>query len=250
MLIGLPSARAPVRRERDIRPDRWPFVPRVLVATANPDDLASLSFTLRGQSMAVTVAADGAEVLRRWAAERPDLILVDEELPRVGGIEVCRRVHRAARTPVIVIGDSLDDPRVVAAFRSGADDYITRTSGPRQITLRIAAVLRRYLSQPVEEETAFRAGEYLIDEETHQVRRDAMVVRLTPLEFRIFWILARNHRRVVSFRRIIEHAWGAEGGDARSLKTHVNHLRRKLDMEAGKAGYLSVVHGVGYVLGK
>lgn len=224
------------------------FVPTILFASARADSLAAEAFALRRQALNVTIAGDGVEAVRRWASDNPDLVLIDAALPGLDGVEVCRRIRQSARTPVILLGEARDDASVVPAFRAGADDYVVRPASARQIALRIYAVLRRYQRADRDEPTILQAGPYTVDLEAHQVRKGDRTIQLTPIEFRIFWLLAANHGRGVSFNRLIEHGWGRDGGDARSLNTHLTHIRRKLGMADGQPGSIAAMPGVGYVL--
>ncbi|HLH71974.1 MAG TPA: response regulator transcription factor, partial [Chloroflexota bacterium] len=119
----------------------------------------------------------------------------------------------------------------------------------KQLALRIRAVLRRCSTNPIREAVPeLRVGDYVLDVESCQAHREGEIVQLTALEFRILHALTVNEGHVVSFRRLVERAWGYDGGDASMLKTHVSHIRKKLHLQPGCPGYIGVVHGVGYYL--
>ena len=170
-------------------------------------------------------------------------------MPRMNGFEVCRKIQQVSSTPVIMLTAAGDEEHIVQGFRYGADDYVVKPFSPKQLALRIRAVMRRTSGQSVSEtERTLKVGEFRLDVEAHQVTKGDLVVQLTPLEFRIFQILAMNEGRVVSFARLVEYGWGYNGGEPAMLKTHISHLRKKLTLEIGKPGCIQVLHGVGYML--
>jgi DNA-binding response OmpR family regulator len=223
---------------------------KILIVDDDTDLLDVTAYALRREGFNVIVAIDGTQALRRWQSEEPDLILLDVGMPRMSGFEVCRKIRQTSSTPVIMLTAAGDEEHVVQGFRHGADDYVVKPFSPKQLALRIRAVMRRSSGQTVSEtERILDVGEFRLDLESHQVTKGQTVVQLTPLEFRIFHILALNEGRVVSFSRLVEYGWGYDGGEPAMLKTHISHLRKKLLLEVGKPGYIQVLHGVGYVLG-
>jgi DNA-binding response OmpR family regulator len=222
---------------------------KILLADDDADMVDVTAYALRREGFTIIVATDGAQALRRWESDQPDLILLDIGMPRVNGLEVCRRIRQTSDTPVIMLTAASDEDHVVQGFRHGADDYVTKPFSPKQLALRIRAVMRRSsgtsISEPVR---VLRAGPYTLDIESHQVARGEVTAQLTPLEFRLLYMLAMNEGRVVSFGRLVEYGWGYDGGDPSMLKTHMSHIRKKLRVEEGQAGSIAVVHGVGYVL--
>jgi len=219
------------------------------------DDVALLdvtSYALRREGFNVIAAADGAAALRRWEADEPDVVVLDVGLPKVGGFEVLRRIGQRGTTPVIMLTAQRGEEDVVKGFRLGADDYVTKPFSPRELTMRIRAVVRRgargaagAAEAPGQE---LRAGPLVLDVEGHEVRVGERAVRLTRLEFRILHLLAANAGRVVPAGRLVEYAWGYDGGEAALLKTHVCHVRKKLQLPRGRLGDILAVPGVGYRL--
>ncbi|MBI4506700.1 MAG: response regulator transcription factor [Chloroflexi bacterium] len=222
---------------------------KVLLVDDDTDLLDVTAYALRREGFNIIVATDGAQAVRRWESDHPDLVVLDVGLPRVSGFEVCRRIRQGGQTPVILLTALHDDDHVVQGFRLGADDYVTKPFCPRQLAMRIRAVWRRGAGdgrpEPVRE---LHAGDLTLDVEGHEVKRGEQMVRLTPLEFRILHILASNPGRVVSATRLVEYAWGYDGGDVSLLKTHICHIRKKLLLERGGQGDISAVPGVGYRL--
>jgi DNA-binding response OmpR family regulator len=222
---------------------------KILLVDDDTDLLDVTAYALRREGFNVIVATDGVQALRRWQSDEPDLVLLDVGMPRMSGLEVCRKIRQESSTPVIMLTAAGDEEHVVQGFRHGADDYVTKPFSPKLLALRIRAVMRRSSGQPVmETERTLTVGDFTLDLEAHRVSRNEGVVQLTPLEFRIFHMLAINEGRVVTFSRLVEYGWGYDGGEPAMLKTHISHLRKKLRLEPEKPGYIQVLHGVGYVM--
>jgi DNA-binding response OmpR family regulator len=224
---------------------------KILLADDDADMVDVTAYALRREGFNIIVATDGAQALRRWESDQPDLVLLDVGMPRINGLEVCRKIRQESDTPVIMLTAAGDEEHVVQGFKHGADDYITKPFSPKQLAMRIRAVMRRSSGKSMAEpQSILKVGKYTLDMESHQVNRGDVVAQLTPLEFRILYMLAMNEGRVVSFGRLVEYAWGYNGGEPSMLKTHISHIRKKLDLKEGEPGYISVVHGVGYVLSR
>jgi DNA-binding response OmpR family regulator len=221
---------------------------KILLVDDDTDLLDVTAYALRREGFTILVATDGQQALRRWEAERPHLVILDVGLPKLSGFDVCRRIRQTSTTPVILLTGLSDDEHVVQGFRLGADDYVTKPFSPRQLAMRIRAVWRRGL-QPGEPEPVRQLdlGDLVLDVEAHEVRCGPGVARLTPIEFRLLYMLALNSGRVVSSARLVEYAWGYDGSDTSLLKTHMTHIRKKLGLTAGD---LSAVPGVGYRLAR
>lgn len=222
---------------------------KILLVDDDIDLLDVTAYALRREGFDVIVATDGTQALRRWESDQPDLILLDVGLPRLNGLEVCRKIRQTSTVPIIILTAASDEDHVVQGFRQGADDYVTKPFSPRQLAMRIRAVLRRSSVKPATvPERTIEVGDFVLDLDAHQVTRQGMITQLTPLEFRIFQALAVNEGHVVSFGRLVEYGWRYGGGDQSMLKTHISHLRKKLGLEPAGSGSIQVIHGVGYVL--
>jgi len=222
---------------------------KVLVVEDDVDLLDLTTYALRREGYNVLPAIDGTQALHRWEADRPDIILLDGNLPKLNGFEVCRRIRQECETPIIMLTARDEEGDVLRGLQLGADDYVTKPFSMKQLSARMKTVLRRCstdrFSQAVSE---LRVGDLVLDVESHETLKAGEPVEITPLEFRILFILAMNANRVVPYSRLVEYAWGYDSGDANLLKTHVCHIREKLDMPVdGKTGIRSVP-GVGYRL--
>jgi len=177
-------------------------------------------------------------------------VLAELDLPGMSGYALCEEIRQHSATPVVIVSARNSDEDVVRSFQVGADDYVTKPLSHRQLAMRIRAIVNRAsgTSSANVEGGELHAGKLRLDLESHEVIKNARVVRLTPIEFRIFYLLMLNAGRVVSTSRLIEYAWGYDGADAGTVKMHVSRIRQKLDMYDTASEYVASVRWVGYVL--
>jgi DNA-binding response OmpR family regulator len=208
-----------------------------------------LTYPLRKEGYDVVEATDGQEALDRFAEQRFDLVVLDIMLPKLDGVEVCRRMRTRSQVPIIMLTAKGDEIDKVVGLEMGADDYITKPFSVREFRSRVKAALRRGNMAgrgPVGEEP-IRAGDLEIDPErrTCQVRGEP--VELTYVEFEILSALAGSPGRVFSREMLLEHVWGdSTYRDPRTVDVHIRHLREKLERDAKHPEYLFTVRGVGY----
>jgi DNA-binding response OmpR family regulator len=221
---------------------------KVLLVEDDLDQLDITAHMLRRERFAVIEASDGAQALRRFKTERPDLVIVALALPPPDGFELLRSIRAEDQTPVLVVSGPNDRKDTYRCFELGADDCITKPYEYRELTFRIRAILRRSQG-PIREETEHRLElEGLrLDPEAHEVEQGSSVTRLTPTEFRIFYALVKNAGHVVPANRLFSDVWGNDGGAANSLRSHICHLRKKLGLDRGARGSIASVPAVGYV---
>ncbi len=178
------------------------------------------------------------------ALHHPDAAIVDLVLPDVDGVEVCRRLREWSEMPIIVLSAVGEEDVKVRALAAGADDYVTKPFGPRELIARLEAVLRRASSGP--EESVIRADGLEVDLAARVVRRDAREVHLTPTEFDVLRVLVRNRGRLVTYRELLGSVWGtAYADDTQVLRAHVANLRRKIEPEEGLR-YVKTDPRIGY----
>ena len=184
------------------------------------------------------------EALDAAALQPPDAAIVDLLLPDGDGVEVTRGLREWSRAPIIVLSAVGDEDEKVRALQAGADDYVTKPFGPRELVARLEAVLRRAGTSP--EEPVLRAGPVELDLAAHTVRRDGEEVHLTPKEFDLLRVLLEHRGRLLTHRMLLTEVWGPGwGDDVGTLRTHMSNLRRKIEPPDGPR----VVHtdpGVGY----
>ncbi|MEO7275717.1 MAG: response regulator transcription factor [Vicinamibacterales bacterium] len=202
---------------------------------------------LRSRGYTVDIAATGADALRLFADSPPDLVLLDLGLPDLEGTEVCRRMRARAKTPIVVLSARGSEADKVNALDLGADDYVTKPFGPDELLARIRVALRRAASDEPQESGAFRAGELLLDYDRRRALRGGSEIRLTPKEFELLSLLARNHDRVLTHRAILKAIWGPNAVDqTEHLWTLVAQLRKKVEPDPGKPRYILSEPWVGY----
>ncbi len=224
---------------------------KVLVADNDTESLDVTAFALHRHGFDVITATTGLQAIRRWQSDLPDVAVLEAALPRLDGLEVCRRIRREKDTPVIMVGMNQDDDSVERAFGVGADDYLAKPFSHRQLALRIQAISRR---QPTASEKQRRDGrmsvaDLIIDLQSHQVTKGDLNTRLTPIQFRILYMLAVNENHAVPSHRLADFAWNYDGGDPSLLKVHVYQVRRKLQMRnEGSRARIKSIPWVGYML--
>ncbi|MGE5857568.1 MAG: response regulator [Solirubrobacterales bacterium] len=208
-----------------------------------------LTYPLRKEGYEVVGAMDGQEALNRFSEGRFDLVVLDVMLPKLDGIEVCRRLRTRSQVPIIMLTAKGDEIDKVAGLEMGADDYITKPFSVREFRSRVRAALRRggMAVQTLTNNQPIRAGELKIDFERRSVTLADQPVQLTYVEFEILAALAGFPGRVFTREMLLEHIWGdSTYRDPRTVDVHIRHLREKLESDAKNPEYLFTVRGVGY----
>jgi DNA-binding response OmpR family regulator len=221
---------------------------KILLVEDDPDALDLTSYLLRRERFVVLEANDGAQAIRRWKADRPDLVVLDLGLPSMDGFEVLRRVRAEDQTPILVLTGRRDAHDMLRTFNLGTDDFLPKPFEFRELIARIRALLRRAKVTPVENaDPAVQVDGLRLDPETYEVTWNTSCFRLTPTEFRILYLLVTNAGHVVPASRLYTYVWGSEGADANALRSHMSHLRRKLESCGDVPGQISSVPTVGYI---
>jgi DNA-binding response OmpR family regulator len=226
------------------------FYVRVLLAEDDTDLLDVTTYALRKYGYDIIGVTDGATALERWRSEQPDMVLLDVNLPRMSGMDICEMIRRESSTPIIMITAMGDEDRVVEGFERGADDYLIKPISYRQLAMRMRAVAqRRDNGEPVLHPSSIVSGAGIsVDLQNFEVRRGEARLRMTRLETRVLYFLVANAGRILPTDRLVELVWGYDGGDAFALKTHICQVRRKLGIPKGEQGYISNAPQVGYTL--
>jgi DNA-binding response OmpR family regulator len=225
---------------------------KVLVVDDDVDLLDLMTYALRREGYNVLAAVDGQQALQRWETENPDIVLLDGNLPKIDGFEVCRRIRHESKTPIIMLTARDEEEDILRGLQIGADDYMTKPFSAKQLAARMKAVMRRCQTDPYRQPASeVRVGDLVLDLQSHEVTKSGKPVQLTRLEFRILYMLALNEGRIIPYSRLIEYAWGYyDEGNSNLLKTHICHIRKKLALSPnGKRGIKAVL-GVGYSLSR
>jgi DNA-binding response OmpR family regulator len=221
---------------------------KVLLVDDDPDIRDITAYALQREGFRISLAGDGRQALESWEKDPPDVVLLDARMPKLDGLEVLRTIRLNSETPVIMVTARNQEEEIVRGFQLGADDYVTKPFSPKQLIARIKAVVRRAHNGGPDPSPQVTAAGIVFDVESHEARRGELRVRMTPLEARILHTLLINAGRVVSTSRLVDQGWGYDGGDASTLKNHISHMRRKLQLRIGEPGYIEGIPSVGYLL--
>ena len=222
---------------------------RVLVCDDEPQILRALRVVLREAGFEVVPAETASEALDRAAVRPPDAAIIDLVLPDGDGVEVCRQLRGWSSMPIIVLSAVGEEDQKVRALEAGADDYVTKPFGARELVARLQAALRRAGDGP--DEPALTADGLRVDLTARTVSRDGEEVHLTPIEFELLRVLMRNRGRLMTHRALLLEVWGpGYESDVALLRTHIARLRAKVepsdDHAAGAFRYIRTDPGVGY----
>jgi DNA-binding response OmpR family regulator len=223
---------------------------RVLVVDDESSIREVLAHYLEAAGFAVIEAPDGATALRLSDASPPDLVVLDVMLPGIDGMEVCRRLRAQSAIPILMLTAKTEEEDKLAGFGIGADDYVTKPFSPREVVVRVQALLRRVeaLSVPamVLDDT-LRIGDLVIRPQLRQVEREGASLDLTAKEFDLLRFLAEHPRQVFARQQLLDQVWDiGYYGDASTVTVHICRLREKLEVDATRPHHLRTVWGVGY----
>jgi two-component system KDP operon response regulator KdpE len=218
---------------------------RVLVVDDEPQITRVLKTVLSSQGYQVRTAAEGELALSNLADWHPELVITDLYMPRMNGIELCRRIRAVSNVPIIVLSVKGEERTKVEALDSGADDYVTKPFGADELLARVRAALRRR-GEPTEA-GSFDAGDFKIDLDARRVHVRGNEVRLTPKEFDLFVYMARHPSRVLTHRTLLEAVWGeASQEQPEYLRVFMGQLRKKLETDPSNPRYLVTEPWIGY----
>ncbi|MBN8280619.1 MAG: response regulator transcription factor [Gammaproteobacteria bacterium] len=220
---------------------------KILVADDDRDLLELVAFTLAQSGYLALKAPDGPSALQAFAAEAPDLVILDINMPGMSGFQVCEEVRRKSRVPVMMLTVRGEEEDLVRALELGADDYLNKPFSPRTLLARVKALLRR---AGMEASSPVAAGRLRLDVEEHTLQVGAQPpVRLTKLELRLLQLLVANAGHAVSSDRLLLQVWGRRGaGDRQLLKQLVHRVRQKIERDPANPAILATVPGAGYRL--
>jgi two-component system, OmpR family, KDP operon response regulator KdpE len=222
---------------------------RILLVDDEPPIQRALAPLLRSRGYEVDIASTGGEALRTVAARPPDLMVLDLGLPDVEGTEVCRRVRATSKLPIIVLTARGADADKVSALDLGADDYVTKPFSPEELLARIRVALRRVFAADEANAGRLQVGDLGIDYSRRRVMRGTDELRLTPKEFELLALLARNADRVLTHGAILRAIWGANAVDQpEHLWVLVAQLRKKIEPDPAHPRYVVSEPWVGYRL--
>ena len=227
---------------------------RVLVVDDEPAYRDGLRVALGAEGFAVDVAADGEEALALFESRSPDLVLLDVMLPRISGIDVCRRIRAADATPVIMVSARNSEIDTVVGLEIGADDYVAKPYRVRELVARMRTVLRRAAARPgggggagAGAGDALTVGDVTLDRDRYEVTVAGRRVDLPLKEFEVLALLMENAGRVVTRETLIDRVWGFDYvGSTKTLDVHIKRLRSRIDPDRSKPEPIVTIRGLGY----
>ena len=218
---------------------------RILVVEDEPSIAMALEDDLRREGYAVDLVMDGDEACRVGIAGRFDLIVLDVMLPKKDGFEVCRYLRvEGVTTPILMLTARGQESEKVIGLEIGADDYVTKPYGPRELRARIKALLRRAATG---ETPAYRFGDFELDTSRCELRRGGQLIELKPLEYRLLTTFLKRAGRVLTRQQLLDEAWGKDiTVTERSVDNQVTNLRKKIEPDPERPRYLVSLRGLGY----
>lgn len=226
-----------------------PAIPTVLVVEDEPSFVEALEIGLTREGFRVEVARDGAEALERFDDVDPDVVLLDVMLPKMSGIDVCRRIRQRSTVPIVMVTAKGSEIDTVVGLEVGADDYVTKPYRIRELVARVRAVMRRRRSERGGEldSGAIQVGEVTLDPDEHVVLVGGEPVTMPLKEFELLHLLLANAGRVLPRETLIDRVWGSDYvGDTKTLDVHIKRLRSKIEPDPATPTRIVTIRGLGY----
>jgi len=219
---------------------------KILIVEDDKHILTGLVDGLTMEGYKTVIARDGKDALAQVKEKMPDLVILDIMLPSLNGFEVCKEIRKSgANIPIIILSAKAQEADKVLGLELGADDYITKPFSPRELMVRVKAVLRR-AETAARGEDSFEFADVKVDFKKYQVFKGAKEVRLTAAEFKILKLFITSRGEPVSRHRILSEIWTDEDVTTRTVDTHIWNLREKLERNPGKPEHILTVHRIGY----
>ena len=223
---------------------------RVLVVDDEPSYREGLQVALGAEGFLVDVAADGEEALAMFEALAPDMVLLDVMLPRLSGIDVCRRIRSLDDTPVIMVSARREEIDTVVGLEVGADDYVAKPYRVRELVARMRTVMRRSGSRPAitgNGAAELSVGDVTVDRDRHEVTIGGALERLPLKEFEVLALLMESAGFVVTRQTLIDRVWGFDYvGNTKTLDVHIKRLRSRIEPDPAAPAKIMTIRGLGY----
>jgi len=221
-------------------------MPTILIIEDEQELAHVLQSYLEKENYQVLIAYRGDVGYKRWKQEKPDLVLLDLNLPGMSGLDIARGIREEDQTPLIMITARVEETDQVIGLEIGADDYITKPFSPRVVVAKVQALLRRIQAQPGLQQS-IRWGDIVMEKEAHRVTKSGKEIDLTPTEFDLLWIMITQPGRAFTRKQLLEATQNvAYEGYERTIDTHIKNLRSKIEPEPHNPTYIETVFGVGY----
>ena len=194
----------------------------------------------------VITALDGSEGLKEFFTHRPDLAIIDLVMPGLDGSQLCQRIREMSQMPIIILSARGHEIDKVRYLQLGADEYVVKPVGHKELLARVSAVLRRAKTPPVEQVATYSDGIISLDFQRHEAYVRGEKVSLTPTEYRLLTYLVQNPNQVLTQQQLWDKVWGWDAGSLDSVKWHISYLRRKIEENPDEPELIVTVRGVGY----
>ena len=221
---------------------------KILVVDDENNIVDIIAFNLKNEGYEVVCAFDGEEGIELAKKHEPDLMILDIMMPKLDGLAVCKKVRETSTVPIIMLTAKAEEVDKVLALELGADDYVTKPFGVRELSARVKAHLRRVdAKSDVSSGNVLKFGEIVIDLDRYETKKNGEVLELTLREFELLKFLAAQKNQIFSREALLEKVWGYEYfGDVRTVDVTVRRLREKLETDPGDPKYVLTKRGVGY----
>ena len=227
----------------------------ILVCDDDKEIVEAIEIYLMQEGYDVEKAYDGIQAVEIMKNKKIDLMIIDVMMPKLDGIRATLQIRKESRVPIIILSAKTEDADKILGLNVGADDYVTKPFNPLELVARVKSQLRRYTrlgaAIPVENAHIYETGGLSINDDLKEVRVDGDVVKLTPIEYNILFLLMKNQGRVFSINQIYENIWNEEAVAAdNTVAVHIRHIREKIEINPREPRYLKVVWGLGYKIEK
>jgi DNA-binding response OmpR family regulator len=224
----------------------------ILVVDDDKEIAELIEVYLHNEGYTTNKAQDGVEALHFLERNQVDLIILDVMMPKMDGLEFCKRVRKANQVPILMVSAKVQDMDKIIGLMTGADDYISKPFNPLELTARVKALLRRAsYQQPAVENDRIQISSLEIDKQSHEVTANGRAIKLTAIEFDILYLLAKNRGRVFGSEEIFEKIWNEPGaGSNKTVMVHISNLRDKIEAALPGESIIQTVWGVGYKVDK
>ena len=226
----------------------------ILVCDDDKEIVDAIEIYLKNEGYRIFKAYDGEEAIRILHKEDIQLLIMDIMMPKLDGIHATLKIREYSSIPIIILSAKSEDMDKILGLNVGADDYVTKPFNPLELIARVKSNLRRYTKLgrlKTDDNAVFRIGGLSINDDTKEVSVDGEPVKLTPIEYSILLLLAKNPGRVFSINQIYENIWNEEAiGADNTVAVHIRHFREKIEINPKDPRYLKVVWGVGYKIDK
>ena len=221
---------------------------KILVVDDDVNICELLRLYLTKEGYQVTIANDGEEGLDKFNQVKPDMVLLDVMMPKMDGLEVCRRIRQFSDIPIIFLSAKDDETDRLVGLNMGGDDYVTKPFHVKEVIARVYSLLRRTRGEVLQKTTSYTIRDLTIDKEKFTVLRGQQPIALTPTEFNLLLVLASAPDRVFSRMQLVDKVQGGYGfeGYERTIDTHIRNLRKKLEPDPAHPTYILTVYGIGY----